>query len=1056
MICLDCHHDNPASARFCRHCGAAVGRACLTCGFENPSPANFCGGCGARLAEAQAEDTKGERRQVTVLFCDLVGSTPLSQMLDPEELSRLLAEYQRICGEAVAAHDGYIAQYLGDGVVVYFGYPRSYEDEPHRAVRCGLDIVAGMSALQRSGMFPPEIEIAVRVGAHTGRVVVGPVGAGDRRERLALGSTPNIAARIQGEAEPGTVVISAETWKIVQGYFHAESLGPRELKGVPGTQALYRVTGVGESSERVEVAGLLTPYVGRSRERAVLDELWKESAPGASRFALLRGEPGVGKSRLAQRFRDDVAGSTAHVLQMRTSPYRTSSPFHPVIELIERRLGLDADLSPEQRRERFAETLVRLGLPGPEPLELLGSLLSLSIDTALDLPPARRRHRTLELLVELLAAVAASGPTLLVVEDLHWADSSTVEFLELLVYAAPAVSLLGLITTRPEGSFAASGPQLRVVEVPRLGRADVETMVRAVALGKALPQELVGHIVARSDGVPLFVEELTRSVLESGMLREQDLTWEAVDVLSESMIPASVDASLMARIDRLGASQATAQLAATIGREFDAALLTEVSERDPATVARDLDQLVQAGLAWPVEGESDRYEFSHALVRDAAYNSLLRTTRQVHHRRIADALRTAGAGQPDLIARHLSAAGAAEDAIEFWEAAADLALSRTSSHAAADHLRAAVQCLNRLPASPANAEREMELQVRSAPLLMAVHGWAAQEVEQACERALSLARSIDRPDDCFLPLYGLWTVSFLRGELSRATERAEEVLAMARQFEVPMLELSGLHALSYTLCCRGDYERAVAEADAGLELFDLDNEQLLAGMFGLAPTVALRGSRACSLWMLGRLAEAEEELAQMLALGRKLEHPPSLAAALGFALYAEACECSHTGVTERMAQLAGELAGLAADDDFFLWHALATTCGAIVALDRGQAPDVGSLLAGLELWERAGARLTLVMINVFCAEALLRAGHADEAHRRLDAAEAEAARGEGPMAPEIDRIRGRLLARAGDAAGAETRYRAAIDRARGQHAPLLEQRAADDLSRLLAEPASHP
>ncbi|MGH9009553.1 MAG: adenylate/guanylate cyclase domain-containing protein, partial [Acidimicrobiia bacterium] len=333
MICVRCASENAVSFRFCRNCGSPLGQPCLKCGFENPPESKFCGGCGARLEEVRAEDARGERRQLTVLFCDIVGSTELSHVLDPEDLAGLIGIYQQICGDAVAAHEGHIAQYLGDGVVVYFGYPRAHEDDAHRAVRCGLDILREVRALRETDKVAPNTPLDVRLGADTGRVVVGPVGAGDRKDRIALGDTPNIAARIQSEAEPGTLTVSGATWKIVEGYFKGKDLGNRHFKGLSEPTRLWLITGEAESRERVEVAGTLTPFVGRKQEHALLEGAWKEAQEGCSRFVLVWGEPGIGKSRLVQLFRDDVQFQATDLVGLRATPYDTNSPFHPLIQL---------------------------------------------------------------------------------------------------------------------------------------------------------------------------------------------------------------------------------------------------------------------------------------------------------------------------------------------------------------------------------------------------------------------------------------------------------------------------------------------------------------------------------------------------------------------------------------------------------------------------------------------------------------------------------------------------------------------------------------------------
>jgi predicted ATPase len=742
---------------------------------------------------------------------------------------------------------------------------------------------------------------------------------------------------------------------------------------------------------------------------------------------------------------------------MRSTPYDSNSAFHPIIELIERKFGLGSLKTPAERLNRVEEGLAGLGLTEVETIALVVSLLSIPAGDRyppLELSPARRRTRTLQLLVEFVSAFTRPGPALLLVEDLHWADTSTLEFLELLVRTAADVPLLGIFTARYEFEGWDNVPMLSTLELSSLRRAEVEAMVRSVALGKALPSEIVRQILIRSEGVPLFVEELTRSILESRMLSEKAVSWEAVGPVAIE-IPASMDASLSSRIDRLGVSRATTQLAATIGREFSFQLLREVSDRDEETLRQDLERLVHAGLAWSAGDEAGTFVFKHALIRDAAYNSLLRSTRQRYHSRIAAALRdrfaTWASTRPDLVAGHLTAAGEDEDAVAFWEAAGQQALARTAVHEAAKHFQQAIECLGRLSTTRQRQERELELQILLAPLLMAVYGWGAVEVERSCTQALRLAQELGRQDLTYAPRWGLWTNRFLRGELDSALEAAESVFQMARTSGVKMLERLGRHALAYTLVYRGEFSRSLDEADAGLALYDWQQEKELATSFGLSSEVALLASKAHSLWMLGRVVEADEHYDRMLRVGRELEHPPSLAGALAFTLHG-AFRYSYTGELGRLADTTEELMALVKDVDFFFWYVVTYTYQGLIAEAVGDEERARTqMLEGLELFAQTGSRLSLVMMNVLCAEAFYRMGDDEEAFRRLEMAETDMTRREGLLAPDIWRVRGRLLARQGERSLAETAYREAIQQARMQHALSLELRAGLDLYDLCAQ-----
>jgi class 3 adenylate cyclase/tetratricopeptide (TPR) repeat protein len=1054
MICPNCSEDNAPSARFCQSCGVQMGESCIICGFENPAESSYCGGCGARLLEAGMGEKEGERRQLTVLFCDLAGSTELAQSLDPEDYRNLLAAYHRVCSQAAYIHDGFIAQYLGDGVLIYFGYPRAHEDDAQRAIRCGLDIINDVGRLDKEGTG-----FAVRLGAHTGRVVVGPVGAGDRQSRIAVGDTPNLAARVQTEAPVGGLAITDTTWRVVEGYFTAAPMGERSLKGVAKPIPLWAVTGSSPSRERVEVSSRLTPFFGRNEERRLLLEAWADVQRGRSRFVFLRGEPGMGKSRLAQWLREQIEAESAEVLTMRSTPYNSTNPFFPVIELLQERLGIDPAASENERLKQLEDALEARGLTGPNPIGLLAPLLSVPIETRyppLDLSPARRKAQSIELLVYLATRLAERGPTAFVLEDLHWADPSTVEVAQGILRSDPDTAFLWLFTARPE--FAAewlSDDAIQILELPRLDRANVEAIVRSVAAGKLLPSAVLRQILQRSDGVPLFVEEMTRSVLDSGLLQERAAAWEIVGEIPADAIPTTMEASLTARIDRLGASRPTAQLAGTIGREFAWSLLREVSHRDNETLKRDLDQLVASGLVWVTDTEAGTYSFKHALVRDAAYNSLLRSVRQDYHSQIAAALLERFPEQavqrPDLIADHLVSAGREAAAVPYSEAAARQALDRGSVHEAADHFRRAVSCLGKSRQTPEVLERELNLQIELTPLLMTVYGWGSREVEESCERGLALARELNRPDLSYAPMWGLWSVRFLRGQMVPAMAAAESVLQVAQASGDPMIEVTGRHATSYTSLYRGEFQEALREADAGLALFDFDRENTLARTFGLSSSVCLLASRATSLWMTGRPMRAEREWQRMLELARSLHHPPTLAAALAFYLHGGGFRYSYIRAMDRLLEPADELITLSKDEDFFLWYSVGYTYRAIIAEALGERNQALALMdEGLELFEQTDSRLTLVLMNVLCAESFHRLGHSGRALDKLQVAETEMReRDEGLFAPEIWRIRGAILADKQDEVGAEASFREAIHRARQQNAVALELRAALDLYDLM-------
>lgn len=1018
---------------------------CIACGFVNAAASRFCGGCGSPLK--LAPEAPGGRRQITVLMCDLVGSTALSQRLDPEDLRDLLAAYQRVCSEAVKRHEGHIAQYLGDGVLIYFGYPQAHEDDAQRAVRCGLDILAGIAQLDRAGAGDARLQ--VRIGAHTGRVVIGAVGTGARQEQLAQGDTPNIAARVQSLATPDALLVSAGTWRLVQGQFEGDDHGEHVLKGITQPVRVWRVTAASATASPRLGAALLTHYVGREAEHRALTAHWATVCMGTARFVTIRGEPGIGKSRLVAEFRQSLAGIEVDQLEMRCTPYTQHSAFQPVVELIEHRLGLDRSLSAEARLDRIDARLTELGLSPADYAPLLAALLSIPSDgrhQPLDLSPQRQRARTLELQVAVLRALSTLQPTLLVVEDLHWADASTLELLALLVTALPRQQLLGLFTTRPEftppwsGNIAAA-----LIDVPHLDQTEVEALMRSVANGKPLPGEVMREIVQRCDGVPLFVEEVSRAVLEAGVLQEGEFSWELTGPLPADLVPASVDASLMSRIDRLGEARDTAQLAATIGREFSVDLLRAVSERQGDALESDLRKLVDAGLAWQADlGQQQRFVFKHALVQVAAYESLLRSARARLHERIAEALRVQFEAEakrhPEVVARHLSGAGQHGQASDFWSAAGQQSLARMAVPEAHGHFARALDGLKKLPETPETLAQELDLQIAIAPTLMTVHGWAAPSVADACERARALSLQLNRPDKLYPPVWGLWTNLFVGGQLDRALATANEALAMAQASGVPMIEVTGRHAVSYTHYYRGEWAQAMDHAQAGLALYELEQERVLTATFQISSSVNLVAGLGSSLWMLGHQDRGLAEMDRMIADARAVRHPSALSNALGVACYM----LTFHHDAPRMLRHAAEVKSFAREEGWELWYAVGVMSSGWSRLRLGdRAEGLNELFEGVELFRATRSDLMGPTVAVIHAEGLRAAGRPQEALAMLAETAATAERGHvGVLLPEVHRIAGEIHLAAGALDLAEAAFQAALATAAAQQALSLELRAA--------------
>jgi len=699
MECPKCNHNNREEAKFCEECGANLQSICPMCGSELRPQAKFCDNCGARIAGAKfaqfiipkSEEEQGnteelveplpdaERRHLTVMFCDMVGSTPLSEKLDPEELRDVLRDYQSVCARVIRRFDGHIARYIGDGILAYFGYPVAHEDDAQRSVRTGLGIVEGIERLNTRIQQDMDAGLHVRLGIHTGIVVAGDMDEDEQLESMAVvGKTPNLAARLQSLAEPDTVVISGATHQLVEGFFHCRSLGAQSLEGISQPVEVFQVLHESGARTRLDTAkpAGLTPLVGREQELSLLMDRWEQVKEGIGNVVLLGGEAGIGKSRIVQVLRERIAeDSRAWLTECQCSPYHQNTALYPVVDLFERViLQFGGDDSPEEKLKKVEGFLVQYGLPLDETVPLFAALLSIPLGdsyTPLNVTPQQQKQRTLQILLDILTRRASQQPVLFIAEDLHWADASSLEFLDLFVDQGPTVPILTVLTYRPTFTPSWTGrSHLTPMTLNRLTSKQVADMVEHIA-AKPLPAQILERIIDRTDGVPLFVEELTKMVLESGLLQEHEDRYEMMGPLPPLAIPTTLQDSLMARLDRLAAVKEVAQLGATIGREFSYDLLMAVSALDEVILQTSLDQLVdseflyQRGLP-----PQSTYVFKHSLIRDTAYESLLRSRRQQYHQRIAQTLEKefpeTVKTQPQIVAYHYTEAGLNEQAVPYW------------------------------------------------------------------------------------------------------------------------------------------------------------------------------------------------------------------------------------------------------------------------------------------------------------------------------------------------------------------------------------------------------
>jgi class 3 adenylate cyclase len=761
----------------------------------------------------QAAD--GERRQLTVLFCDLVDSPALARRLDPEEYREVVRGYQAACAEVVQREEGHIAQYLGDGLLVYFGYPQAHEDDAVRAVRAGLAMVEAIARRNQGPASPTAL--AVRVGVHTGLVVVGEVGARGRHEQLALGDTPNVAARLQGLTAPNTVVASGETCRLVDGLFELQTLGSQLLKGVDGRVDVYRVLTERRGRNRLDARTSLTALVGREPEVGVLLDRWERAADGHGHVVLVVGEPGIGKSRLVRTLRERLGQIPHRWLEARCSPYFANTPLYPVVELLPRVWGWTREAAPEDELRSLETQVLALGIELAEAVPLLAALLARPAPARFPLPPMspeRQRRQTLETIVAMVLAMAREQPLVLAVEDLHWVDPTTLELLGQLIDQAPTAGLLLLLTTRPE--FATPWgvrSYLTPLVLTRLSRRQAEQVLNHLAEGRALPEDVTQQIVAKTDGVPLFIEELTKTVLESGFLERVGDRYELRRPLGPLAIPATLRDSLMARLDRMGGAKEVAQLGAALGRVFRYSWLRAVSELEGPALQAALGQLVEGELLFQRGVPPDAtYTFKHALIQDAAYQSLLKRTRHRYHEQIAQVLverfPEIAETQPELVAHHLTEAGKIAPAIEYWTRAGQRAFQRSANQEATEHLRRGRGLLDRLAPSPERDSLELRGQLALGWTLTVTRGWADPDTGAVFTRAAELCQHAGSAQERTSAYLGIGSFHSMRGEIDISCERFEKGLEIADRTGDLELILPLRHAVGNARLWRGDFGAA--------------------------------------------------------------------------------------------------------------------------------------------------------------------------------------------------------------------------------------------------------
>jgi class 3 adenylate cyclase/predicted ATPase len=993
-------------------------------------------------AEDVAPRSEAERRQLTVMFVDLVGSTALSARLDPEDMRDVIRAYQDTVAGAIVRFEGHVARFMGDGVLAYFGWPRAHEDEAERAARAGLAITEGVAALPS-----PEPEpLAARVGIATGLVVVGDlIGEAEAQERAVVGETPNLAARLQGLAEPGKVVVSEATARLVEATFDLHDMGSQAIKGLEQSVRVFTIRGERSTPSRFEARSgpSLSPMVGRDQELALLQERWGHAKAGEGQAVLLVGEAGIGKSRISRALIDTVVGEPHAHIHYQCSPYHTDSALWPVTRQLTHAADLTPEDSPDGKLDKLEGLLRQAADDVSSIAPLFASLIGLDGETRygrLDLSPELQRARTLEALIDQLIGLAARQPVLVLFEDVHWIDPTMLELIGQALDRIAAARVLFVLTSRPDGQpQLAAHPHVTRLTLNRLGRAGVEAIVARLADGGTLPTEMIDAIIARTDGVPLFVEELTKAVIESG-------------ATSELSIPASLHDSLMARLDRIPEVKEVAQVAACIGREFGYRLLASVAPLPEARLQGALERLAGSELVFRRGSPPDAtYTFKHALVRDAAYESLLKSRRSDLHAHILAALEDASApGPPEILAHHATQAGLVDKAIDYWRQAGEAAIARSAYVEAMAQLDRGIALVRQLDDGSERQQRELALLVSLGQASIASHGYGNVKTVGIFDRARRLVQGLGETPLRFPAYYGVWAAHHVRAEMPEALARASEFLEIASRQNDDSHSMMARRLLGTSQAMMGKFPEARDNFEKSWALYDPERHQMLAVRFGHEPGVGILCYGAINLWCLGFADQASRMTETALDIANRVKHTNTLA----YAQLHVALLLSLMRRFDKMAELVASMLEISAEHGLKMWEGFALSTQSPVQFAAGDpANALATMERALKILEATDTWLFMPYRHAFYAGTLAALGRFEDALREIDVARrAVEDHGELWFWPEIRRLEGDILLRRPgyDAEQVEDAFHDALSIARGQQAKSWELRAAMSLAQLWA------
>ena len=1004
------------------------------------------------------ERDQAERRQLTVMFCDLVDSTALSRRLDPEDLQDVIRRFLDACSQTIVRFNGYIAKYMGDGMLVYFGYPQAHEHDAERAVHAGLAILDTVRAFNLDNPHP-QFGIAARIGIATGQVVVGELmGLDTAKERSVFGETPNLAARLQALAKPDQLIIDLATKRLVGNEFEFLDLGASLLKGFDTPIQAWQILSIRPPASRFESyrSSQLTNFVGREQEISLLLGRWREAVGGEGQVVLLCGEAGIGKSRIARSLCDRLADERYQTIQFQCSPYHTNTALYPAINFLRQAAGLASQDSTQAQLNKLDAMAIESGIDNQETVSLLADLLSIRGDhryPPLNVSSEKRKDMTLEALVQYLQGLADRCPLLFTLEDAHWLDPTTLELMTRIIARIRQMRVLLLITSRPdfkpvwsEYSYVTS------LTLSRLPRRHSAELVATMTGGKVLPLEVQQAILAKADGIPLYIETLTENVLGSGLLTEGNDSFTLKCPLKGLPIPDSLQALLMERVDRLGSAKEIVQTGAAIGREFTYELLQAAVEVPDSELRSALDLFVASGLVLQ-EGKIPlaTYYFKHALVQEAAYSTLPRKPRRVLHARIAKTLESRFPErvnmEPELLAYHYEQAGLAGPAVDYWHRAARRDAERSANIEALNHFNRALELLKELPQGAERNALELELLLARGSPLLAVKGYASDDMGENYRRAKDLLQETSGSVHQFLAIKGLWVFHLVRGQLANARELAENLLALAHREQRSDLLIDAHHLSGSTYFFLGRFDEAKHHLLTAISLDDPNQHRSLALRYGQDPGITARILLARTLWILGEVEQTEMLALEAIRMARAAEHPYTLVFTLVFLsrIYSAVRNATRT------LELTDEAIAVSTQYSFALGLAWATSSQGWALAETGQEEGLGKLLHGLSATRDAGGTLDNTFTLALLAEIYLRRNRIDEGLAAIEEALKLAVTGrELFWYAELLRLKGELLLGQPDESvqEAEECLCEALKIAQDQHATMLELRAATSLAKL--------